>query len=105
MYLKGEFYIKIQSFIHRRKKEKRVILYLSAKEIRLLCNALYISQKSISFKLLDLRFLYLEENVCDLMYYLQRLIGCTANKQLYGIENLDYFSENRENIIDKREIV
>lgn len=87
--------INIFNFIHKRKKKKRVILYLSAKDINLLIKSLYISQKSIELKLLDLRFLYLEENACELMYYLQRLIGCTANKQLYGIKDLDYFSENR----------
>lgn len=79
--------------VHKRKKQ--VILRLSAKDINLLIKSLYISQKSIELKLLDFRFLYLEENACELMYYLQRLIGCIANKQLYGIKDLDYFSENR----------
>ena len=81
--------------------EKRVVLCLSEKDIDLLIKSLYITQKIISLKLLDLRFLYLEENACDSMYYLQRFIGATANKQLYNIKNNCSFIKNREEFILK----
>ena len=46
--VEGGIYIKIFNYIYNRKNKERVVLSLTAKEISLLINSLYISQKSIS---------------------------------------------------------
>ena len=91
--VEGGIYIKIFNYIYNRKNKERVVLSLTAKEISLLINSLYISQKSISENLLDVRFLYLDKNICGAMYYMQRLLACRANEQLYNKES-DFFIGN-----------
>lgn len=108
---KGGNYIKIFNFVNF--KKDKVILSLNSVQIDLLIKSLYVTQ--CVFKKREININLLFENIeCDfdLIFYLQRIIACTANKQLYNIIDNDYFIKDREKYyinnektIDKNKVI
>ena len=93
------------------KKIKRPAV--NKKQIDLLIKSAYIAQCNIKREDPDLNLLFEDkEHDYDLLYILQRLIGATANKQIYNIIDSSFFIKDREQFyinnektIDKKKVV
>ena len=79
----------------------------------MLIKSLYVAQCNIKREDPDINLLFEDkEHDFDTIFYLQRIIGATANKQIYNIIDTSHFIKDREKYyinnektIDKKEVI
>lgn len=87
--------IKKLNFI-RFKSKYKVQLKLDRRQVDLVIKSLYITQCVIKREDPDINLLFKDKNNdFDKLFYLQRFIGATANRQLYNTIDNCYFIKER----------
>jgi len=78
------------------KRRNKVLLSLNRVQIDLIIKSLYVTQCNIKKEDFDINLLFENKEIdFDKIFYLQRFIGASANRQIYNIIDNDYFIKDR----------